>query len=130
MTTRYVQDAYGNDHKIEVGQKATMYGYSDRHPFEITKVGKDGKWFEVRRIECELDPEWKPIMEAGGFAGHCVNNREQRWLYGEVVPAEEGVKDMRFSLRKTGEYVMVGTDTKRGTMIGIGKAVRFHDYNF
>lgn len=127
-TQRWVQDAYGNDHKIEVGQKCTVFGYTDRHPFEITKVGKDGKWFECRRITAELDPTWKPIMVAGGFAGHCENNREQRWVYGEVVGEEEG--SLRFSLRKNGEYVLVGTDTKRGTQIGIGKAVRFHDYNF
>lgn len=73
---------------------ANHYGYSDIHPFEIVKVISQ-KTIEVRAMDAEKDPTWKPEFVSGGFAGHCVNNNEQRWIFksnpeGQVVRVRKG----------------------------------------
>ena len=73
---------------------ANNYGYSDIHPYEIVKVVSQ-KTIEVRAMDAQLDPSWKPEFVSGGFAGHCVNNSEQRWIFksnpeGQVVRVRKG----------------------------------------
>ena len=73
---------------------ANFYGYSDVNPFEIVKVVSN-KTIEVRAMDAELDPSWKPEFVQGGFVGHCVNNNEQRWIFksnpkGQVLRVRKG----------------------------------------
>ena len=57
---------------------ANHYGYSDVNPFEIVRRVSD-KTIEIREMDAERDPEWKPEFHVGGFSAHCSNQREQRW---------------------------------------------------
>ena len=59
---------------------ANLYGWSDIHPYEIIRRVSE-KTIEVRMMMHHKDDSWKPEIIAGGFAGHCINQSEQRWTY-------------------------------------------------
>ena len=99
---------------------ANHYGYSDVTPFEVVKVISD-KTIEVREMDAERDEsvrlEWLP----GGFAGHCVNQRDQKWC----ITSNESNPVIRLRLNKK------GWQDKHGRRFGLSdKPVRFYDYNF
>jgi len=51
---------------------ANLYGYSDVHPYEVVRVISE-KTIEIRAMNASRDPNWKPEIIPGGFAGHCIN---------------------------------------------------------
>ena len=57
---------------------ANHQGWSDVNPFEIIRVISE-KTIEIREMKSTLDEYWKPKFVLGGFGGHCVNAREQKW---------------------------------------------------
>ena len=65
-----------------------MHGWSDVEPFEIVKVISD-KTIVVKKMIAEKDENWKPEIIPGGFAGHCVNQNEQKWSYKSAPDAIE-----------------------------------------
>lgn len=67
--------------ELEVGDHAHICHYSDRSP--VTVIKRTAKTITVRYDKAELDPNWKPEWVVGGFAGHCTNNDEQRWIIEE-----------------------------------------------
>ena len=77
----------------------------------------------LQRANAKLDPTWKSEMIPGGFAGHCTNNREQRWIITENPDGEitEGY------LGKDNQWYEKGSD--RRTIISQGY-VKFYDYNY
>jgi hypothetical protein len=99
---------------------ANHYGYSDINPFEVVRVISD-KTIEVREMDAQRDEsvqlEWAP----GGFAGHCVNQRDQKWFIASnpsnpVIRIRLGVKGWR---------------DRHGRRFDLSdKPVRFYDYNF
>ena len=105
----------------------------DYIPFEVTpeqineSISQNGGKLIVhgvlQRANAKLDPTWKPEMIAGGFAGHCVNNREQRWIITENPDGEitEGY------LGNDNQWYEKGSN--RRTIIGQGW-VKFYDYNY
>ena len=104
-----------------MNQYANHYGYSDVNPFEVVRVISD-KTIEVREMDAERDEsvqlEWVP----GGFAGHCVNQREQKWL----ITSNPSNSILRIRLSKTGVW-----KDKRGRRFGLSdKPIKFYDYNF
>ena len=99
---------------------ANHYGYSDVTPFEVVKV-VSGKTIEIREMDAERDEsvelEWAP----GGFAGHCINQRDQKWL----IKSNPENPVIRIRLGKQ------GWKDKHGRRFGLSdKPVRFYDYNF
>ncbi len=99
---------------------ANHYGYSDVYPFEVVRVISD-KTIEVREMDAERDEsvqlEWLP----GGFVGHCVNQRDQKW----IITSNESNPVIRVRLNKK------GWQDKHGRRFGLSdKPVRFYDYNF
>ena len=67
------------DHKdFQVGDQAHITLYTDTSPYTV--IERKGKRIKLQEAKATLDPTWKPEMIAGGFAGHCTNNREQRWI--------------------------------------------------
>lgn len=67
------------DIEPRVGLYANYYGYSDVYPHEIIKVNT-AKTITIRSMKYERDPDWKPEIIPGGFAGHCVNQSTQKWI--------------------------------------------------
>lgn len=100
---------------------ANRHGYSDVDPFEIVKVVSD-KTIEVRAMDAERDPSWKPEFLAGGFAGHCTNQFSQKWF---ITPNESNPV-YRLRLRKDGYF----HHPQLGKFRLSYKAVKFYDYNF
>jgi len=106
-----------------IGEKkfATSIGYSDCHPFEITRIVSQ-QTLEIKAMDSELDPSWKPEFHAGGFAAHCSNQSDQRWTYS----SREDAEPVRIRLRKNGRWY-----DKHGQRYSLGFApFRFYDYNF
>ncbi len=99
---------------------ANRHGYSDTHPFEIVKVISP-KTIEIRPVDAELDPSWKPEVIAGGFAGHTVNNGSQKWVY----TSNPDNPVIRARLRKDGYFYAYN-----GRHILGNSPEKFYDYNF
>ena len=66
------------DLEPKIGLFANYYGYSDVHPHEIVEVNT-AKTITIRSMKYDRDPNWKPEIIPGGFAGHCVNQSSQKW---------------------------------------------------
>lgn len=99
---------------------ANRYGYSDVEPFEVIRVVSD-KTLEVRLMTATLDPTWKPEMIPGGFAAHCVNQSEQRW----IITPNESAPVIRIRKHKDGFFYNHGSKFRLSD-----KPCRFYDYNF
>lgn len=106
--------------ELVVGLGASRVGWSDQYPCEITKIVSD-KCVEIRDMNAELDPSFKPNFVQGGFCGTVTNQHEQSYTYtsdpnGAVRRARKG---------KNGVWKL-----SNGSVIRFGKAHKFHDYNF
>lgn len=99
---------------------ANLIGHSDIHPFEVVRHVSE-KILEVRPMKSERDPTWKPAIISGGFAGHCTNQSEQRW----IITSDEGASTIRLHKRKDGYFYYKGTRYSLED-----KPRRFYDYNF
>jgi len=100
---------------------ANYLGWSDIHPFEIVRRVSN-KTIDIRGMDAELDPDWKPEIIPGGFAGHCVNQREQRWN----IVSNPANRVIRIRLHKSGDW----KDT-RGLKFSLSdQPVKFYDYDF
>jgi hypothetical protein len=105
-----------------INQKfANHYSYSDVNPFEIVRAVSD-KTLEVREMDAERDPAWKPQFHVGGFAAHCSNQREQRWN----ITSNESNPVVRIRLQKNG----VWKSASGNKFYLADKPVKFYDYNF
>ena len=105
--------------KPEVGMGATQTGWSDSTPYEIIEVSPSGKTITLRKMDAVIDPEWKPEMVVGGFAGHTTNNHSQRWM---ITPNPAGVVK-KARMTKKGWHCDMGE-------VVVGVARKFYDYNF
>ena len=85
--------------EIKKMKYANHIGYSDVHPYEVVRVVSD-KTIEIRPMNVEQDPSWKPEIIAGGFSGHCVNNSEQRW----IITSDEEAETVRIRYSKKYSY--------------------------
>tara|TARA_R100000805_G_C3520351_1_gene42961 strand:- start:141 stop:506 length:366 start_codon:yes stop_codon:yes gene_type:complete len=107
--------------KPALGKYANRSGYTDCYPNEITKIISE-KCIEIRSMNAELDPTWKPEWVSGGFAGHCTNQHSQRWIYSKKLDGYVA----RVRLSKYGVW-----KDKGGNKYWISKEPnKFHDYNF
>lgn len=102
-------------------QYANHYGYSDVNPHEVVRVISD-KTLEIREMDSELDPTWKPEFSVGGFCGHCTNQQSQRW----IIKPNEFNRTCRIRLSKSG--VWKSADGRK--FVIDTKPVRYYDYNF
>lgn len=100
---------------------ANQYGYSDVYPGEVIRVVSDVT-MDVRMMDAEMDPSWKPEIVPGGFLGHCVNQDEQRWLF----ESNPGLPIFRIRRTKKGQW-----QDKWGNKFYLSDTPRRkHDYNF
>lgn len=100
---------------------ANRVSYSDIEPHEITRIVNE-KQLVVRQMDAERDPTWKPETVPGGFAGHTVNNNEQRWIY----TVNKSYPEKKIRLHKDGIW-----RDGWGMKYSLATAPRkFYDYNF
>ena len=98
---------------------ANMHGWSDVEPFEIVRVISD-KTIVIKKMIAETDENWKPEIIPGGFAGHCVNQNEQKWSYKSAPDAIE----IKARLGKK------GWKSAYGKHVLSTEPRKFYDYNF
>ena len=99
---------------------ANHFGYSDIHPYEVVAVISD-KTLEIREMDSKRDESVKLEWVVGGFAGHCTNQRDQKWDI--TSNSENPVIRIRFSKK--------GWKDKHGRIFGLSEQpIRFYDFNF
>jgi len=116
---------------LQPGDGVSVSLWSDWEAYTI--VSRTETRMTLQEDKATRDPAWKPEWVAGGFAGHCTNQRSQKWLY-ERDPTGP---ILQISLRK---YTHEGTERRVWKRAGVGRhelggAVtpgrsKFHDYNF
>jgi len=109
-----------NAERKVIRQYCNLHGYTDIEPFEVIRIVSD-QCVEVRSMSAQKLP-WKQEWYSGGFAGHCANQREQKW---DIQSDEEGeVVRLRWSKAKGRwqykDVRFVMSETPR----------KFYDYNF
>ena len=107
--------------ETEKKEYANQRGYTDIHPFEVIETRTPRKKL-IRKMSAELDAAWKPEFIPGGFAGHCTNQNQQKWIYSSI----EGSDIFAIRLNKRGEW----KDTNGNKYDIYDFPVRFYDYNF
>lgn len=100
---------------------ANQYGYSDVYPFEVVRAVSD-KCLEVREMDAERDESVKLEWAVGGFAGHCLNQHDQKWF----IKSNPENPVLRIRLNKHG--VWKSADGRKFDLSD--KPSRFYDYNF
>lgn len=103
----------------KVGEGATVLFWSDRHAGTIVKVTP--KTIQIRRDKATLDPNWKPEIIPGGFAGHCINQSEQTYMY------EEDPNGYLYKFHWSEKYQSFGTPNNLRALKGRHE---YFDYNF
>ena len=99
---------------------ANHIGYTDVTPYEVIRAVSD-KTLEVREMKAVRDESIKLEWVAGGFAGHCVNQRDQEW----TINSDPSRPIIRIRLGKR------GWQDKNGARFKLNdKPLKFYDYNF
>ncbi len=71
--------------QLRVGDHAHICHYSDITP--CTVIRRTKTMIVVRNDKAERSEKWDPQWVTGGFAGHCINNDDQRdWWICEEDP--------------------------------------------
>ena len=99
---------------------ANHIGYSDVTPYEIVRRISD-KTLEVREMTAVCDENVKLEWVAAGFAGHCINQRDQEW----TITPDASRPTIRIRLGKRGWQNAHGARFKLNE-----KPLKFYDYNF
>lgn len=100
---------------------ANQIDYTDIHPFEIVRT-VSAKCVEVRSMDAEMDPTWKPDVIVGGFSGHTVNNHTQRW----TITSNLSAPVRRIRQHKDGQW----RDSHGNRYRLSAEPRRFYDFNF
>jgi hypothetical protein len=100
---------------------ANQLGYSDINPFEVVR-NVSAQCLEVRAMDAVIDPAFKPEWVVGGFAGQCVNQRQQQW----IISSNPANRVIRIRLSKKGQW----KNPDYGRFDVSEKPVKFYDYNF
>lgn len=106
-----------NIKELPEGKYFTEIGYSQSYPWR--EVSRTAKTVTLAKVEVKPDPEWKPEILPGGFAGHCTNQQSQTWLFAGVNP----------SVTTTIRMTKKGWASK-GVRFVEDMAREFYDYNF
>lgn len=105
-----------NIKNLPEGQYFTQFGYSQSYPWK--EIARTAKTVTLQKVEVGPDPEWKPEILPGGFAGHCTNQSEQTWVYAGLSKRTMKV----FQTKKGWSH--------KGERFIEGMAREFYDYNF
>lgn len=113
---------YATKDNIKVGDHVTECLWSDKHSYTVVKILN--KYVDVQRDEQYIDREnWTPEIIPGGFAGHCTNNYEQKW----IVKSDPNGVIKRLSVRSKDGKLKTKGSRRADIILG---AHPFYDYNF
>jgi hypothetical protein len=101
-------------------QYANHIGYSDINPYEVIRKISD-KTLEIRSMNAERDPSWKPDIVPGGFCANYRNQDQQKWI---ITRSE----DSQTVLIRLGKRGWKDRDGRRFSLSD--KPCKFYDYNF
>lgn len=102
----------------KVGMGVTLLYPNDCYPYEIIKI-VSSQTLEIRAMNYEPVPGWKPDFHPGGFCGHTSNLRDQKFTY---TSNPEG-RITRIRLNKKGRWM-------NGSIpYSVGEAAYFRDWN-
>lgn len=99
---------------------ANLMMYTDIRPFEIIRRVSE-LTLEIREMNAVIDNSFQPEFDSGGFAGHCINQSEQRYSYSSDLDAPV----IRARLRKDGFFW-----SKLGMHRLSSQPIKFYVYNF
>ena len=99
---------------------ANLHMYTDVVPYEVVRVISD-KTIEIREMDAQLAEGQRPDILPGGFAGHCVNQRELKY----DITSNPNNPVIRARRRVDGYF-----HSAYGRHMLNDRAVRFYDYNF
>ncbi len=102
-------------------QYANRLGWTDVEPYEIVKT-VTGRTVEIRQMNAERDKTFKLEWIPGGFAGHAVNQNQQRW----IITSNPDAQVVRIRLHKDGHWY----DRYRNRYALSDTPRKFYDYNF
>lgn len=100
-------------------QYMNLHCYSDVIPYEVVRVVSE-KCVEIRQMSAELAPGERPVMLPGGFCGHCVNQRQLKY----VISPQPEAQVIRARLGKR------GWKSAFGRHVPADAPKYFYDYNF
>lgn len=95
----------------------TEYGYSQSYPW--VEIARTAKTVTLAKVVVKADPEWKPNILPGGFAGHCDNQHAQTWLFDKI----DVYHTVTIRATKLGW-------SRKGVKFRENVAREFYDYNF
>ena len=94
--------------------------HTDCEPFEIVRVVSETT-IEIREMDAK-PASWNQEWVSGGFAGHCSNQDEQKW----VISSNEANPTIRIRWSKAKQQWQHG-----GLRFNLStQPVKFYDYNF
>jgi len=96
-------------------------GRSQQYPYEVIRI-ISSQTVLIRRMDTESHPDWKPDFSTGGFAGHCHNQHEQKWIY------KSNPDYLPFRIRKKKDGF--GWTFKGQLFFPSDTPIYFYDYNF
>jgi hypothetical protein len=106
-----------------VGDQAHYRIGTDAFPVTVIKVTRTT--VHAQEDHADRDHSWKPNIVPGGFAGHCDNQDEQRWI---ITRNTEGQVRF-FTLRKSGRWLQTGSNESNHCVLRKGWK-RFYDFNY
>ncbi len=104
-----------------IGMGVTLLGWTDRHPYEVVDIISE-KCLQIRAMKVDGGLKKDHVFLPGGFCGHVVDQETaQEWtlssdLHGKVI---------RLRRHKDNSW-----RDRDGQRFLVGKAIKFHDYNF
>jgi len=64
-----------------IGKYLNYYGWSDVHPMGKIIGVRKSSILVLAHVSAVRDENVKMEYIPGGFAGHCVNNHQQKWIF-------------------------------------------------
>lgn len=100
---------------------ANHIGWSDINPYEVIRKVSD-KCYEIRAMNAELNPDFKPEYVAGGFSAVCLNQGKQQW----IITSDEQAPIIRIRANKK-----KGWACRNGRRFDLSdQPCKYYDYNF
>ena len=105
---------------LQVGDRAHVTFWTDTDPCTVIKRTKTT--ITVRYDKAELNGNWKPEVDLGGFVGHCTNQSKQYEGWTITEDPDGSTETFHWSEKK-------GRWQGRGCTLA-PEWVKFYDYNF
>jgi len=115
-----------------LGDGVTVSVWTDYDAYTVIK--RTATTMTLQEDKATMSPNFKPEFVAGGFAGHCVNQGDQTYMYEHNLTGSK----IKVSLRRWTDEE--GNERRLWKKVGTGKFERggdvcpgrrkFHDYNF